>query len=141
MGLTVSRLEDIKNKLHEGYGDDPTLYLCDKLIDYIAHLPNQETGQLTAKALARGTRHAFDGELLRAITILVSSPEAVLDSKLLFIDDDGTFEDIAKERYEQAVSEGSIVHPVSGVLLEEYDKYVFPYFVPTEEFRKAIRDE
>jgi hypothetical protein len=129
-------LEQLKEKLIEGHPNDLAVPLCLQILDYLDRLPPQETRQLSPLSLANGIDHPLNELLLRAITILVAGAVDVLDTRVLFIDDDQAI-DIDTEELKHARDTGSLVHPMTGELVQNYEEKLFPYFVPSENFSRS----
>ena len=85
---------------------------------------------------AAGKDHV-DEELLRAITILVSSKIAALDAHALFVDDDQTEHELDAKEWAQVRRTGRLIHPETGVPVPEFEAKIVPFFVPSARFLAA----
>lgn len=82
-------------------------------------------------------KEQIDEDLMRALTILVSSRIAALDAKALLVDDDETEHELSAAELAEARSSGQLVHPESGDLVPEFESRVIPFFVPTSRLRAS----
>jgi hypothetical protein len=76
----------------------------------------------------------LDSELLKAITILVSSSVAALDAHAMLVDDDETEYEISIEYLSEARAVGEFIHPETGMAVADFEAKVFPFFVPSANF-------
>jgi len=75
---------------------------------------------------------SVDELLIRAVMLLANSSVHALDAKLLFIDDDDAEYELDPAELEDARKEGALAHPVTGALIGDYERKVFPFFVPSD---------
>lgn len=125
--------EEIKAELSDRWADDPPIIrLCLRLVDFVASLPEEHARMLTFRTLSRAAgKNQIDEELLRALTILVSSRVAALDAHALLVDEDGTENELEPVVLADARASGELIHPETGEPVPEFETKVIPFFVPS----------
>jgi len=132
--------KEIKAELETRWRDDPIVRLCVAIVDYLASLPAEQLQMITFRTLSSGVgKDHIDDELMRALTILVSSRVAALDAHALFVDEDQLEHELTPEELAQARATGRLVHPETGELVSEFESKVIPFFVPSARFLSADR--
>ncbi|MFH5923823.1 hypothetical protein [Roseomonas xinghualingensis] len=132
-------VDDLKSEVARIWGAAPAAKLCLKIIDFVASLPAEQVRMLTFSNLCRVVgKRAPDGDLLTAVTILVSSKIHALDTHTLFIDDNQAEHEIDPEDLRDAKLSGTLVHPVSGELVSNYEAHLVPFFVPSPKLRGIV---
>ena len=134
------QLAKLREKLTAEYAGDEGLPTSLCVLDYIAELPDEELRHLRLHSLAEGIGRSIDHLLLRAIAILVAGTVSVLETHLELIDDDDDPIEIEKSELTKAQETGSLVHPVNGKLIKDFESKIYPYFVPTKTFVLARND-
>lgn len=121
-------------RIRDRWGGDPAEALCLAILQYMLGQPSQKLSMLTfADFISIAGRENVDGELMRAISILVSSVDA-LDTRYMFIDDDGEEFELDDEEIAEARKTGLFVHPETGRPVDEYERKLFPFFTPSRAF-------
>ena len=72
----------------------------------------------------------------QALAILSSTSVHVLDTKFMFIDD-GKEYDVDANVMKHVLSEGRLVHPITGDPVDDYESKLVPYFVCSDIFLRA----
>jgi hypothetical protein len=128
-------VREIKADLEKRWKDDPVVRLCIAILDYMAALPADQLRMLTFRALISAVgKERLDDELMRAMTILVSSRIAALDARALLVDDDQSEHELNPQELAEARATGRLVHPETGELVSEFESKVIPFFVPSARF-------
>lgn len=123
--------EEIERKL----GKDSVGKLCAKLITFMCDHPNDELRMLTFTSIGNILKcDPVSDEVIRAITILVSSKLKVLEKHHLFIDDDDNEYFVNSKDFAEIYQTGVFPHPNTGELVEDWQKKLVPYFTPTKDF-------
>ena len=99
-----------------------------KNIDEISYLSFQDIANLINKS-------SFDNDTFAIINILESPQMSILTRRHVFIDDDGSEEEIDQGDFKQMVSEGVFVHPDTGEEVSDWKNHVFPFFTLSEKVR------
>jgi hypothetical protein len=130
-------VEDIKSEVAEGWSGIPAADLSLRIIDYMTPLEDQELRMLTIPTLLRATgRENVDAEFLASVAILVSSTIHVLDAKAFFCDDDGEVH-VDTQELAEARQRGTLEHPTSGELIDDFEDRLILYFQSSKRFLKA----
>lgn len=125
----------IRSELRNRWDGDPILQLCLKLVDYVDALPTDQRRMLTFRTLLNAVdKRGVDDEFMRALTILVSSRVSALDAHALLVDEDETEHEIDPVELERARATGTLLHPETGVLVQNFEGHVIPFFVPSKYF-------
>lgn len=132
-------LDELKIEVTRIWADQPAAQLCIKLIDFLSTIPKSQAEMFTFAHLSRAVGKARpDEDLLTAITILVSSKIEALDAHAMFVDDNHVEHEISADELKEAKETGSLVHPVTGRLLPDFEKNIIPFFSPSLKFRRLI---
>ena len=83
--------------------------------------------------------HAIDNDVQVAMTILVSSSIHILELKFMYISDDEEFE-VEEENLIITKTEKTLIHPITGDAVPDFEGHVFPFFVPSEQFFSIKRN-
>ena len=135
MKLSRMSATEIKAELEKRWRDDLIVRLCMALVDYIGSLPADQLKMLTFPTLSRAVGETrIDDELMRALTILVSSRIAALDARALLVDDDQSEHELDSEELAEARATGRLIHPETGEPVPEFESRVIPFFVPSARF-------
>jgi hypothetical protein len=125
----------IKDELQQRWRDDPIVPLCMSIVDFVAALPSDQREMLTFRTFSQALgKNEIDDELMRALTILVSSRIAALDARALLVDEDESEHEIPPDDLSHARETGELIHPETGLPVVEYEARVIPFFVPTRRF-------
>jgi hypothetical protein len=133
----MSELDRIRKELTGVWHDDPALPLCLKILDFVANAKYREDEVLTYRTLARAAgRDHVDEELLKAVTILVTSTARVLDANAYFVDEYEHQHSLSRAEVEAAISEGYLIHPETGDKVRNFEARVIPYFTKSDRLRQ-----
>lgn len=135
-------LDDLKHEVAEGWADIPAAAFALGIIEFMGQLDDQELRMLTVPTLLRAVGcDEVNQEFLAALAILVSSTVHVLDAKAFYSEDDD--EEFHVDAAELAVARrtGSLEHPTTGELIQDFESKLIPYFESSERFRKARTDD
>jgi hypothetical protein len=125
----------IKRELYQRWAEDAVLPVCVRIIEFVAELPSDQRVMLTFRSLCEATKKdSVDDELLRALTILISSRIAALTAWGLLVDDDETEYVIDPDTLATARREGLLVHPETGEAVSEFEARVMPFFAASKRF-------
>jgi hypothetical protein len=125
----------IKEELQKRWQGDPIVMLCVSIVDFVAALPPDQRRMLTFRTLSKAVgRDRVDDELMRALTILVSSRVAAFDAHAMLVDDDESEHEIDPTELAHARSTGELIHPETGRPVAEFETRVIPFFVPSARF-------
>jgi hypothetical protein len=126
---------EIKAELSARWRDDPIVGLCSAIVDYVAALPADQARMLTFRTLSSAVgKENLDEELLRALTILVSSRVAALDAHGLFVDHDQHEYELGPGEFARIRATGQLIHPETGELILDSESRVIPFFTPSGRF-------
>jgi hypothetical protein len=129
---------EIKAELSARWRDDPIVGLCNAIVDYVAALPRGQAELLTFGTLSKAVgKKQLDEELIRALTILVSSRVAALDARGLLVDEDDTEHELEPFDFAKARATGLLIHPETGQPVVNFESRVIPFFVPSARFLAA----
>lgn len=133
-------IESVKAELKERWADQPALELCVRIVDYIGRVGAQQSSMLTYRSFAKIlNRDNVDSDIIQAIAILSSSNIAALDPHALFVDEDDNEHEIPAEELSEAIQDGNVIHPVTGVkLLDAHDR-IIPFFEPSEKLASSLK--
>jgi hypothetical protein len=131
-------LDDLKREVQEGWPDIPAAPLALGLIDFMGRLSDQELRMLTIPRLLEAVgRSQIDQEFLAALAILVSSTVHVLDAKAFLCEEAGSEVHVDAEELATARQLGSLEHPETGELIEDFESRLIPYFESSSRFLEA----
>ena len=132
----LSEIGKIKGELRKSWQNDPIVPLCIRIVEFVCSVPEHQLGRLTfASFLEPLHKNRIDDELMRALTILVSSRVAALDARALLVNDDQSQYELSVEELAEARAAGQLVHPQTGELVPEFEARVIPFFVPSARLR------
>lgn len=138
----MSEFEEIKQAIVSSWPAVPGAELSIRLLDFVVHLPEAETHLMTMPMLAKGIGlKLIDQDLLTAITILVSSRWELLQPRAMLIEDDEQEFELGPADLSMARSEGVLPHPETGEAIADFERKLFPFFVPTERLRAIMQSE
>lgn len=132
----VEKLEDLEDEIKRKWSGDSVKQLCLMLIHYMREQPNENLQMLTYRNIGQILNISpLNEDVLRAITILVSSNIHALEMHFLFIDQrfDSEYE-IDNQNIEEAKRTGIFVHPITGEEIRDYESKIAPFFVPSQKF-------
>lgn len=130
-------VDDLKREVNEGWPDIPAGSLALGIIEFMGPLSNQELRMLTIPRLLEAVgRTQVDQEFLAALAILVSSTVHVLDPKAFLYEEGAEFHIDAQE-LATARQLGSLEHPETGELIEDFEARLIPYFESSPRFLEA----
>lgn len=133
----MNLVETLKAGLLERWGERPVTQLCLRIVDFLFAVPDGQLEMLTLTSLKNAAgKPEVDAELIAALSLLVSTTEHLLDSKLVLVDDDEQEHDIGKEEYAEARASGSLIHPDTGRAVQNFEGKIFPYFVASSRLRQ-----
>lgn len=130
----------IKKEFLERWRDDPPLAtLCLQIIDFMAAQKRGELQMLTFTSFMNATgKQEIDSQLLKAIAVLVNSSHALLVTHAMLVDEEDQEYEIAPEEWADARETGHLIHPLTGMPVEDFESKVFPFFVPSQYFQSAL---
>lgn len=131
-------VNDLKREVAEGWPDIPAASLALQIIEFMDQHSNQELRMLTIPTLLKAVaREKVDQEFLAALAILVSSTVHVLDAKaFLYVEDEASVH-VNAEELAAARRHGSLEHPETGELIEDFESKLIPYFESSSRFLEA----
>src|SRR5262249_16309329 len=98
--------------------------------------PGDQLQMLTFRTFLEALgKDRIDDDLMRALTILVSSRVAALDARGLLVDEDQTEHELSARELADARASGELIHPETGVPVPEFEARVIPFFVPSARLR------
>ncbi|WP_299806635.1 hypothetical protein [Tardiphaga sp.] len=129
----VVALENLRRELLARWSDVPAADICMRILDFVESTPQNELHFLTFTTLCRAAgRTNIDVELLAAINILTGSRLALLDAHAMFIDEDENEHELSPEEIAEARETGTLVHPETGEIVGDYERYLVPFFSPSK---------
>ncbi|WP_441230063.1 hypothetical protein AB7828_10100 [Tardiphaga sp. 215_C5_N2_1] len=132
--------EQIRREVHNRWGNEPIVSLCDAILNYMESVPRAQLEMLTFASLQAATsKEVVDADLLLAITILSSSSVAALDAHAMLVDEDSTEHEIPLSDLSAARAGGQLIHPETGYPVEDFETKIFPFFVPSAKFDAAAQ--
>lgn len=131
-------LEDLKREVEEGWPEIPAASLVLGIIEFMGRLDDQELRMLTIPRLLEAVgRDQIDQEFLAALAILVSSTVHVLDAKAFLYEEEGSEVHVDAKELAAARRLGSLEHPETGALIEDFESKLIPYFESSSRFLEA----
>ncbi|MEB5993650.1 hypothetical protein MXL79_10830 [Serratia ureilytica] len=86
--------------------------------------------------------HVHEETLTSAIQVLCNPKISILVLKYIFIDKcEDVRVNISVSEVTEALRENCFAHPISGELITDYKKYIFPYFSVSDENLQSIEGE
>lgn len=135
-------VNDLKREVAEGWPDIPAASLALGIIGFMDHLRDQELRMLTIPRLLEAVgRRQVDQEFLAALAILISSTVHVLDAKAFLYGEGGSEVHVDAQGLATARQHGSLVHPETGELIENFEERLIPYFESSPRFLEARAHE
>lgn len=114
----------------------PSADLCARIIDYAASLPIDQQEMLTYRQLANQTNGgSLDAAFMAAMAALSTNGLGAFELHGLFVDDDEAEYPIEPDELEDAISSGVLIHPYSGIPVDNFRSKVIPFFTTTKAFR------
>ena len=105
-----------------------------QIVNYVEREQPENLRLLTFASLARVTELSGpDSSLVQAVQFLCGPDSKVFDVGFTFIDENGEEHDVSKESVRDAETHGSFEHPETGVLYEDYENMIYPYFFVTSD--------
>lgn len=134
-------LDDLKREVVEGWPDIPAGSLALEIIEFMGRLGDQELRMLTIPRLLEAVdRSHVDQEFLASLAILVSSTVHVLDAKAFLYEAEGSEVHVNAQELATARQLGSLEHPETGQLIEDFEGRLIPYFESSPRFLEARAD-
>lgn len=131
-------VDDLKREVTEGWPDIPAASLALGIIGFMDHLRDQELRMLTIPRLLEAVgRRQVDQEFLAALAILVSSTVHVLDAKAFLYEEEGPEVHVDAKALAAARKQGSLEHPETGELIEDFEDRLIPYFESSPRYLEA----
>lgn len=131
-------VEGLKVQIEERWGNTPATELSKQILDFLAATPPDELHLLTFSTLANAAgRASVDEDVIAAVNILAASAFAVLQAKAMFVDEDANEYELDMADLEEAHESGELLHPETGRLVRDYERYVVPFFEPNARFLEA----
>lgn len=104
---------------------------CTSVVNYLISEPEQNLRHLTFGDIFRVVTQSTGQDFTSAAIAYLSGDRArILDMCFEFIDGDDIFE-VSAEEVKDAQNTNVFIHPDSGVAVDEFEKHVFVYFVPS----------
>lgn len=130
----MRNVELIKSQVAEKWSDGKTVEFCVTILDFIDARPRKDSSHLTFNVLAKIVgQSSVNQELLAAVTIL-SAHFTALNLRFLFIDEDGAEHYLDDDEAKDWIQGDVVAHPESGKLIQEAEKYLFPYYEGNKSF-------
>lgn len=127
-------IDEVRKELAASWVDHPVADLCLAIVNYIESLLPDQAGLITFANLCLATgKKKPDGDLLTAVTILVSSRVEALDARALLVDEDEREHEISPEELAHARSTGELIHPETGYPVKDFEGRLIPFFVPSKK--------
>ena len=124
-------------KIHADWGSKPQSNICIGLLDHLSRT-SRTIDHITYATLRRVVDQAnqfADEELLLAIKYLCGEPVHLLEMGFELIEDEQYIE-IPKSEIKAATESGSLLHPETGELMQDFKNQVHVYFKPSELSKK-----
>lgn len=113
-------------------GDTSKSKICMTIIDYVSAPSNKKISHITYGSLRKVVGDAISApDLLGAVQYLCGDRVNLLESRFELIQGSDIV-DIPKQYIQSAQSDGILINPETGETVENYKKYIFIYFVPTQ---------
>lgn len=136
--------EIISSLVHKAYAelDEPSARVCHDIIFFLSSHKSGDMQHITYQTIMNGLHKnevstLFDNDdlvlhMMRSLDYLTSSKLHILDIHFQFY---GPTEDepsyIEKSELAEAIVSGKFYHPESGEEVEDFRKYIFPFFSPS----------
>ena len=134
-------LSDIHDKIQRDL-DGPLECLCREIVDFLVSEQAKPLKHITYITLVNGSQLRFDSvedrvQLLKVTDYLSSHRLHLLDMHFQFIESDSSEPVLVDdEEISHALHTGEFYHPQSGQLVEDYNRFLFPFFTPTETLER-----
>jgi len=130
--------DELKLKINRIWGVAPGAMLSLRIIDFLTSVPSEQLSMLTFGNLCRVVgKPEPDKDLLTAINILVSSKVQVLETHMLFIDDNKDEHEIDLKDLQETRRSGVFIHPRTGEMINNFEAHFVPFFVPSQSLREG----
>ena len=131
-------IDDLKREVAQGWPEIPAASLALGIIEFMGGLDDQELRMLTIPRLLEAVgRSQVNQEFLAALAILVSSTVHALDAKAFLFEKEGLEVHVDAQELATARRTGSLEHPETGELIEDFESRLIPYFESSERFLEA----
>ena len=135
-------VDRIKREIVDRWPGQPIASTCLRLVDFLTRVPASQLEMLTYKTFANALeKRSIDQEVVSAVALLTAPPVDLLDVHMLFIDDDDSEYEIASKDFAEIRLSGRMYHPDTGAPVEDFEKKLFPFFVPSERFNAEVHGE
>jgi hypothetical protein len=132
-------LDNLRKELLDRWQDVPAAEICMRILDFVEKTPQNELHFLTFATLCRAAgRENVDSDLLAAVNILAGSRLALFDAHALFVDEDESEHEISPDEIAEAKLTGEFIHPETGELVPDYERYIIPFFSPNERLKAEL---
>jgi hypothetical protein len=131
----MPELPDLKEEIRNKWASLPAAELCVLIIDYVVALMPNQAEMLTFSTFCHATgKEKPDADLITAVGILANSNIDILDAHAMLIDEDLETE-INPEDLAEARQTGELIHPLTGLPVENFESHLLPFFVPSQKLR------
>ncbi len=130
-------MHDVYDKIQRDL-DGPLESLCRDVVVFLVSKQAKSLKHITYVSLVNGSQRGFKTtesqvQLLKVTDYLSSHRLHLLNMHFQFIESDESVPiPIDDEELSHALHTGKFYHPKSGMLVENYDRFLFPFFTRTE---------
>lgn len=121
---------------------DPVKSVCLQILCFLLSEDASNLKHITFKTIITGTKIDLSSEksnlyLIKATDYLSSNKLHLLNMQFQFIEnDDSDPIHIENDDISLALDSGEFYHPETGILLENFNNFIYPYFTPTEKLER-----
>ncbi|MDD2815219.1 MAG: hypothetical protein PHP00_05705 [Thiotrichaceae bacterium] len=137
--------QQLKNQIISHFAEDwgdssPQFAICEKIFDYLLSRPLNQLKHLTPGSIQVAIgEYRSDVDFLRAIQYLCGAQQ-VLSAHYEFFDGDDDYYPLSYADVDDALTHGTLVHPETGELIQDYKNRVLMYFKPGSTVEKVINE-
>ena len=128
----MATVQDVLVGLASRWSEHPSIAVCNKLTEYVEKIGVANVQYLSLSHLSQVVgKTAVDEELLSALNILSVSSAPLLKFAAILHYDDEEF-DLEPEEVDAILSEDTVVHPISGEMIENASEHTEIYYTISE---------
>lgn len=134
-------MHDIYDKIQRDL-DGSLEALCRDIVEFLVSDQAKPLKHITYITLVNGSRLRFEDtetqiQLLKVTDYLSSHRLHLLDMHFQFVENDSSEPvPVDDEEISHALHTGEFYHPKSGQLIQDYNRFLFPFFTPTEALER-----
>lgn len=124
----MKKFERIEREIRKGWGSDPSVEICCKILNFAATSKNGGALMLTYADIEKLTGAKYDDERLNTALAILVYRFSVLELGFVFFDDKNEPHYLDEHEKADFVQAGELSHPHSGELIKDAKTKVFTYY-------------